>query len=125
MLKEAVFMIYKDANGIELKDGDYVLTTGDGIAAFAKPQWRAEVFRIHNHDGESGFCCDPIYPPHDGSQRASFPAREGNGQFISTYRIDRESAIAFASRERDAQNAYEEALAAYRQTKVAQRVRQS
>ena len=118
-------MIYTDANGIELKDGDYVLTTGDGIAAFAKPQWRAEVFRVHNHDGESGFCCDPTHPPQDGSQRVSFPAREDNGKFISTYRLDRESAIAFSSRGRDAQNTYEDALAAYRQTKVAQRAVQS
>ena len=30
-------MTYTDSNGVRLKDGDCVLSTGDGIATFAKP----------------------------------------------------------------------------------------
>ena len=63
-------MEFKEANGTLLKDGDYILSTGDGLAAFTMKRWTVGVFRQR---GEDGFCVEPLVPPADGSYMVHLP----------------------------------------------------
>jgi hypothetical protein len=52
-----------DSSGTELKDGDYVLITGDGIAAFPIENWSAGIVRF----SRMGSFVEPVSPsPLDG-----------------------------------------------------------
>ncbi len=118
-------MTYIDSNGVELNDGDYVLSTGDGVGAFSRTHWDAGILRIFRHDdGETGYNISPVFPPQDGSVQVSLSAyNPDDGRFIRLYKIDRESAVALMSKSREAQKAYEMALDTYRRRKAAERKR--
>ncbi len=108
---------YHDSNGVELKDGDYVLSTGDGIAAFPVPHWSVGIFRIFQNNGETHYNIRPITPEPDGEMEVHFPARNDRGQFARLYKIDRESAISLHQPEK-ADQVYDEALNDYRRRKA-------
>jgi hypothetical protein len=73
-------MQFKDANGTLLKDGDYILSTGDGLGAFTMKRWTVGVFRQREKDG---FCVEPLVPPADGSYMVHLPVLE-----YGTYKVD-------------------------------------
>jgi hypothetical protein len=77
----------RDSNGTELKNGDYVLITGDGIAAFPVENWAAGIVRI----SKMGSVVEPISPsPLDGFS-VTLPVIYG------MWKIDYATAVALTS----------------------------
>jgi hypothetical protein len=99
-------MHFKDANGTLLKDGDYILSTGDGLAAFTMERWTVGVFRQR---GEDGFCVEPLVPPADGSYMVHLPVLE-----YATYKIDQATAWAVENTAKETSRIYRLALSYHR-----------
>jgi hypothetical protein len=95
-------MEFKDANGTLLKDGDYVLSTGDGLGAFTMKRWTVGVFRRREEDG---FCVEPLVPPADGSYIVHLPVLE-----YATYKIDQATAWAVENTSKETRRIYRLAL---------------
>jgi hypothetical protein len=83
-------MQFKDTNGVSLKDGDYILTTGDGLGAFSMKHWTVGIFRQQEEDG---FYVEPLVSPTDGRYTVRLPALE-----YGSYKIDEATAWAMKIR---------------------------
>lgn len=95
-------MKFKDSNGVTLRDGDYILSTGDGIGAFTPKDWTAGVFR---QPSEDGYCVEPLVKLTDGSYTVHLPILE-----YCTYKIDKATAWAVVNRAALTNSIYERAL---------------
>jgi hypothetical protein len=99
-------MQFKDANGTLLKDGDYILSTGDGVGAFTMKGWWVGVFRQRREDG---YCVEPLVPPADGSYTVYLPVLE-----YATYTIDQATAWAVENTAKETSRIYRLALSYHR-----------
>jgi hypothetical protein len=99
-------MQFKDANGTLLKDGDFILSTGDGLGAFTMKRWTVGVFRQREEDG---FCVEPLVPLADGSYMAHLPVLE-----YGSYKIDEETAWAVERSAKETSRIYRLALNQHR-----------
>jgi len=95
-------MEFKDANGTLLKDGDYILSTGDGVGAFTMKRWTVGVFRQR---GEDGFCVEPLVSSADGSYMVHLSVLE-----YATYKIDQATAWAVENTSKETRRIYRLAL---------------
>jgi hypothetical protein len=94
-------MQFKDANGTLLKDGDFILLTGDGVGAFTMRGWRVGVFQHGT--------VEPLVPPADGSQKVTLPVFQ-----YGTFRVDEATAWAVQNTAEETGRIYRKALAGHR-----------
>jgi hypothetical protein len=99
-------MQFKDASGNLLKDGDFILCTGDGLGAVTMKRWTVGVFRQREEDG---FCVEPLVPPADGSYMVNLPVLE-----YGTYKIDQATAWAVENTAKETSRVYRLALSYHR-----------
>lgn len=83
-------------------DGDYILTTGDGLGAFSMKHWTVGVFRQREEDG---FCVEPLISPSDGSYTVHLPVLE-----YGSYKIDEATAWAVENTTKETKRLYRLAL---------------